>query len=108
MQFLYILGIFNNAGIMSSYLPISSYDTELIIGIIIRALMIDLGSGHPLLDIIDLCISLTAEEDPISLPEGKDFSYILTFQQSNNPIKEAITLEVNIVICDWIHYLFTV
>lgn len=70
--------------------------------------MIDLGSGHPLLDIIDLCISLTAEEDPISLPEGKDFSYILTFQQSNNPIKEAITLEVNIVICDWIHYLFTV
>ena len=56
--------------------------------------------GPPLLDTMDLLISWKAEEGPLSLPGGRDFPSVLSFHQSQEAIKEATVLEVNVIFCD--------
>lgn len=70
--------------------------------------MIGLGSGYLLLDIMNPCISSKAGDAPLSLPRRRDFPSILTFQQTYRSTNKALKLEVNAVICDWVHNCFTV
>lgn len=61
--------------------------------------MKNLQSGHHLQNIMDLCISLKAEEDPLQPLEGRDFPPIHSFQQCHKAVKEAFLLEV--FFCYW-------
>lgn len=69
--------------------------------------MIDLRSGRLRLDTMDLRISVKAEGGPLSLLGGRVFPPTLTFHQSHKAVKEAVILEVNVVIfdCDFLFFV---